>query len=82
MIEIDNFYNYIKRHNTESVYLFKSKFGNIVELLPTIVCSSKVIYNILSKYSDIYTDITKQQAFRNLFNDYFRWRFSRVLNKN
>jgi hypothetical protein len=81
-VEINTFYNYIQTKNTESSLKFKNLFENSIEFLPTKVCSSKTIYNILSSHTDINTNSIKQRTFRNAFNEYFRWKITGQVLRN
>jgi hypothetical protein len=73
-LEINNFYNYIHANQTENTSVFKETFPSCISELPNYTCSSKIIYEILKKHTDIHTNWIKQKVFRDTFNEYFRWK--------
>jgi hypothetical protein len=73
-LEINNLYNYIQMKHTDNTVLFKETFSMCIDELPNYTCSSKIIYEILKKHTDIHTNFIKQKVFRDTFNEYFKWK--------
>ena len=68
------FESYIQSKNTENTRNFLRYFGEeVLVKLPNKVCSSKMLFDILSNDLDTYF---KQRLFRETFMEYFRWKMA------
>jgi len=70
----DTFIYYINNNNTNNSTWFKNIFKDAICHIPNRVCSSKVIWNILTKYSDINNNFIKTKIFQETFSEYFKWK--------
>jgi hypothetical protein len=72
------FYDYLFEFDTENVRWFKIVFGNSLEYLPTRVCSSKVIWDILIS-RELEFNYLKSKVFRETFSEYFKWKLNKAI---